>query len=212
MPNATATPTVFRYQGWSLFSLLAALVLLMTVLILIINPDLAEGVRSAIRATARSSFVLFLLAFTASAFAVLVPSPLSKSLVRERRFIGLAFAFSHLIHAVLIYWYGQLNTEFWPGRTTLGNVPGTVGYVFVLLLALTSFKSTTRMIGATAWKRLHTTGMWVLAAIFAYSNFKRIPMSDWYVLPFGLICAATAVRLVGKLAQANKRQSLQRAA
>ncbi|MBA1378884.1 ferric reductase-like transmembrane domain-containing protein [Pseudomonas brassicacearum] len=212
MSTATATPPAFRYQGWSLFSLLAALVLLMTALILIINPDLTEGVRSAIRATARSSFVLFLLAFTASAFAVLVPSPLSKSLVRERRFIGLAFAFSHLIHAVLIYWYGQLNTEFWPGRTTLGNVPGTVGYVFVLLLALTSFKSTTRLIGATAWKRLHTTGMWVLAAIFAYSNFKRIPMSAWYVLPFGLICAATAVRLVGKLAQANKRQSLQRAA
>jgi DMSO/TMAO reductase YedYZ heme-binding membrane subunit len=212
MSTATATPPAFRYQGWSLFSLLAALVLLMTALILIINPDLTEGVRSAIRATARSSFALFLLAFTASAFAVLVPSPLSKSLVRERRFIGLAFAFSHLIHAVLIYWYGQLNTEFWPGRTTLGNVPGTVGYVFVLLLALTSFKSTTRLIGATAWKRLHTTGMWVLAAIFAYSNFKRIPMSAWYVLPFGLICAATAVRLVGKLAQANKRQSLQRAA
>ncbi|MFW9265920.1 ferric reductase-like transmembrane domain-containing protein [Pseudomonas sp. NR3] len=212
MPTATATPPAFRYQGWSLFSLLAALVLLMTVLVLIINPDLTEGVRSAIRATARSSFVLFLLAFTASAFAVLVPSPLSKSLVRERRFIGLAFAFSHLVHAALIYWYGQLNTEFWPGRTTLGNVPGTVGYVFILLLALTSFKSTTRLIGATAWKRLHTTGMWVLAAIFAYSNFKRIPMSAWYVLPFGLICAATAVRLVGKLAQANKRQSLQRAA
>ncbi|MCL6701930.1 ferric reductase-like transmembrane domain-containing protein [Pseudomonas sp. T1.Ur] len=212
MPNATATPPVFRYQGWSLFNLLAALVLLMTALILIINPDLTEGVRSAIRATARSSFVLFLLAFTASAFAVLVPSPLGKSLVRERRFIGLAFAFSHLVHALLIYWYGQLNTEFWPGRTTLGNVPGTVGYVFILLLALTSFKSTTRLIGATAWKRLHTTGMWVLAAIFAYSNFKRIPMSAWYVLPFGLICAATAVRLVGKLAQANKRQSLQRAA
>ncbi|KHK66762.1 ferric reductase-like transmembrane domain-containing protein [Pseudomonas frederiksbergensis] len=212
MPTATATPPAFRYQGWSLFNLIAALVLLMTALILIINPDLTEGVRSAIRATARSSFVLFLLAFTASAFAVLVPSPLSKSLVRERRFIGLAFAFSHLVHALLIYWYGQLNTEFWPGRTTLGNVPGTVGYVFILLLALTSFKSTTRLIGTTAWKRLHTTGMWVVAAIFAYSNFKRIPMSDWYVLPFGLICAATAIRLVGKLAQANKRQSLARAA
>jgi DMSO/TMAO reductase YedYZ heme-binding membrane subunit len=212
MPTATATPPAFRYQGWSLFNLIAALVLLMTALILIINPDLTEGVRSAIRATARSSFVLFLLAFTASAFAVLVPSTLSKSLVRERRFIGLAFAFSHLVHALLIYWYGQLNTEFWPGRTTLGNVPGTVGYVFILLLALTSFKSTTRLIGTTAWKRLHTTGMWVVAAIFAYSNFKRIPMSDWYVLPFGLICAATAIRLVGKLAQANKRQSLARAA
>lgn len=53
MPTATASP--FRYRGWSLFSLLAALVLLMTGLILVLNPDLTEGVRSAIRATARSS-------------------------------------------------------------------------------------------------------------------------------------------------------------
>ena len=85
--------------------------------------------------------------------------------------------------------------------------------VFILLLALTSFKSTTRLIGAKAWKRLHVSGMWVLAAIFAYSNFKRIPMSAWYVLPFGLTCAAIAIRLVGTLAQANKRrQPLQHAA
>ncbi|MEN2394001.1 ferric reductase-like transmembrane domain-containing protein [Pseudomonas halotolerans] len=198
--------STFRFQGWSLFSLLAALVLLMTALTLALSPDLTEGVRSAIRATARSSFALFLLAFTASAFAVLVPSPLSRSLVRERRFIGLAFAFSHLVHAVLIYSYGQLNPEFWPGRTTVGNIPGSVGYVFILLLALTSFKSTTRLIGAKAWKRLHVSGMWVLVAIFAYSNFKRIPMSAWYVLPFGLTCAAIAIRLVGKLAQVNKRR------
>ncbi|MDR8386269.1 hypothetical protein MKS85_12085 [Pseudomonas sp. JL2] len=201
MPAST-----FRFQGWSLFSLLAALVLLMTALTLALHPDLTEGVRSAIRATARSSFALFLLAFTASAFAVLVPSHLSRSLVRERRFIGLAFAFSHLVHAVLIYSYGQLNPEFWPGRTTVGNIPGSVGYVFILLLALTSFKSTARLIGGKTWKRLHVSGMWVLVAIFAYSNFKRIPMSAWYVLPFGLTCAAIAIRLVGKLAQANARR------
>ena len=42
--------------------------------------------------------------------------------------------------------------------------------------------------------------------MFAYANFKRIPMSAWYVLPFGMVCAAVAIRLVGKLAQANKRR------
>jgi DMSO/TMAO reductase YedYZ heme-binding membrane subunit len=194
-----------RYEGWSLFGLLSLLILAMMVLILALNSDLVEGLRSAIRATARTFFALFLVAFTASAFAVLIPSPFSKALVRERRFIGLAFAFSHLLHAILIYKYGQLNTEFWPGRSTITNIPGSLGYLFILLMTLTSFKTTTRLIGRKAWKGLHVSGMWVLAAVFTYSNFKRIPLSAWYVLPFGIMFSAIAIRLIGKPAQRNRR-------
>lgn len=101
-----------QLHGWSLFTMLALIVLVMTGIILSFTPDLLEALRSAIRATARTSFVLFLAAFTASAFAVLVLSMFTKTLVRERRFIGLAFAFSHLVQAVLIYTYGQLILSF----------------------------------------------------------------------------------------------------
>lgn len=199
----TSTNTL---RGWPLFSLFAVLILAMSAAAIALQPDLIEGLRSAIRATARSSFALFLAAFTASAFAVLVPSELSRALVRERRFLGLAFAFSHFVHAVLIYAYGQLNTEFWPARSVVDNTPGTVAYLFILLMALTSFKGPARLIGTSAWKRLHVTGMWIIMAVFAYANFKRIPMSAWYVLPFGIACAAVAIRLVGKLALATKRR------
>lgn len=202
----------YSLRGWQLFGVVAVLVTAMSATAVALQPDLIEGLRSAIRATARSSFVLFLLAFTASAFAVLVPSQLSKALVRERRFIGLAFAFSHLIHAVLIYAYGQLNTEFWPGRTVANNIPGSTAYAFIVLMALTSFKSTARLLGPKAWKALHVTGMWVIVAVFTLSNFKRIPMSAWYVVPFGLCCAAIGIRLVGKLAQANSRRQVKRRA
>src|SRR6187551_2677777 len=94
-------------RGWWLFGLIAVSVVSMSALAVVAQPELVEGLRSAIRATARSSFVLFLIVFTASAFAVLVPSAFSKVLVRERRILGLAFAFSHLVHAVFIYAYGQ---------------------------------------------------------------------------------------------------------
>ncbi len=198
------TPQPFK--GWPLFSLLAVFILIMSALAVALQPDLIEGLRSAIRATARSSFVLFLTAFTASAFAVLIPSPVTKALVRERRFIGLAFAFSHAVHALLIYAYGQLNTGFWPMRSVIDNTPGTVAYGFILLMAITSFKGPAQLLGAKGWKALHTTGLWIIVAVFAYANFKRIPMSAWYVLPFGMVCAAVAIRLVGKLAQANKRR------
>lgn len=197
-------------RGWQLFSLISMLIVVMSALAVALQPELIDGLRSAIRATARTSFVLFLTAFTASAFAVLVPSPFSKALVRERRFIGLAFAFSHFVHAALIYAYGQLNTEFWPARSVVDNIPGSTGYLLILLMTLTSFKAPARLLGPKVWKALHVTGMWVIVAVFAFSNFKRIPMSAWYVLPFGLTCAAVAIRLVGKLALASKRRQAPR--
>jgi hypothetical protein len=51
---------------------------------------------------------------------------------------------------------------------------------------------------------LHVTGLWFIAAVFAYFNVKRIPISAWYVLPFGIIFSAFAVRILDKIAQAKK--------
>lgn len=196
--------------GWSLFWWIGALILAMSALILALNPDTTEAVRSVIRATARTSFALFLVAFVASSLATLVPNDLTRGLMRERRYIGLSFAFSHLVHLLAILAYGVLNPQFWPGRNALANAPGTLGYVFIALLALTSFRFASRHMSGAAWKRLHTVGIWVIAAIFGYSFFKRIPtVSVLYAIPFSILCAAVAVRLVGKWAQANKRRQAQ---
>ncbi|HEY5781296.1 MAG TPA: ferric reductase-like transmembrane domain-containing protein [Lysobacter sp.] len=197
-------------SGWKLFWLIGALVLAMSALILLLSPDLVEGLRSVIRATARTSFALFLAAFVASSLATLVPNAVTRGLVRERRYVGLSFAFSHLVHLAAIVGYGALNPQFWPGRGALTNTPGTIGYVFIALLAATSFRYFSRHMTAAAWKRLHTIGVWVIAVIFGYSFFKRIPtMSALYAIPFSILCAAVAVRLVGKWAQATKRRQAQ---
>ncbi|WJN61649.1 ferric reductase-like transmembrane domain-containing protein [Pseudomonas sp. SO81] len=195
-------------HGWRLFGLLALLVLVATALSLAWQPQLVEALRSAIRVTARTSFALFLLAFLASSLAILVPSPTSRALLRERRFFGLAFAFSHLIHGVLILTYAKLFPEvFWNGRSVAANIPGSVGYLFILLLSLTSFPWAMKALGGRGWKLLHGTGTWVLAAIFCLSFYKRIPMSPWYVLGFALMFSAIVLKLVAKLAQRVRRNT-----
>lgn len=94
MPAST-----FRFQGWSLFSLLAALVLLMTALTLALHPDLTEGVRSAIHATARSSFALFLLAFglTCAAIAIRLVGKLAQANSRRKNSSPLGRAAAPLV-------------------------------------------------------------------------------------------------------------------
>lgn len=196
-----------RIGGWKLFGLLAGLVLAMSALILALNPDPAEAMRSVIRATARSSFVLFLAAFVASSLATLVPNEFTRGLVRERRYIGLSFAFSHLVHLGAIFSYGALNPQFWPSRGGLTNLPGTVGYLAIALLTVTSFHAISKRLSPAAWKRLHTAGMWTIALIFGLSFYKRIStMGALYAIPFAALCAAVAVRWVGKWAQAGKRK------
>ncbi|WP_064748569.1 ferric reductase-like transmembrane domain-containing protein [Lysobacter antibioticus] len=195
-----------RPQGWPLFWLLAALVLLMSATLLAAHADPVAGVRAVIRATARSSVALFLSVFVASSLTTLVPNGLTRALLRERRYLGLAFAFSHLVHAIAIVRLGQLDPSFWLGRSALTNLPGGLGYAFIVLLSATSFHALAQRMGAQAWKRLHTAGVWVIALIFALSYFKRIPTDPLYALPFALMCAAVAVRAVGKWAQSEKRR------
>lgn len=204
--NRPAEPA--RLHGWRLFSLLSLLVLIVTALALWSQPQWVDALRSSIRVTARTSFALFLATFLASSLAALVPSDFTRGLLRERRFLGLAFAFSHAVHAVLILLYVKFFPEtFWNGRSAAANIPGSVGYLFIALLAATSFPYAVKLLGARVWKGLHSIGTWVIAGVFLLSFYKRLPMGSWYPLGFGLIFSAIVFKLIAKLAAHLRRSA-----
>jgi methionine sulfoxide reductase heme-binding subunit len=181
---------------WQLFGLLAIVALLITATAYALAPDPVQSLQFAVRASARTSFILFLTVFIASSLLKLLPSPLTKALVRERRYIGLSFAFSHLLHAVALILYVRTAPEaFWVGRMPATNIPGYIGYLMILLLTVTSFKGPARLIGPVSWKRLHRTGVWIIAIIFAASYFTRIHQHADYVVPFVIMVAAMLLRV-----------------
>ena len=195
-------------RGWTLFSLLSLTVLLFATSTMLWHTELVDALRSAIRVTARTSFALFLLTFLASSLATLVPTGRTKALLQERRFLGLSFAFSHLVHGILILIYAQMFPEtFWNGRTAAANIPGSVGYLFILLLAVTSFPVMVRLLGFSVWKLLHSTGSWVIAALFCYSFYKRIPLHPWYLIAFSIMVSAIVLKLTAKLVVRARKQS-----
>ena len=61
-----------------------------------------EGVRMVIRFTARTSLLLFCLAFGAGALARLWPNAWTRWQRRNRRTLGVTFAASHGMHAIAI--------------------------------------------------------------------------------------------------------------
>lgn len=116
-------------RGWWLVGAIVSAILVVALITMSVLPP-AEGARAAIRFTARTSLVLFLLAFTASALHRFWLCGVTVWLRRNRRYLGLSFAGSHLVHAVAILAYLQADPAGsatpiswrWPRRPLIGQL------------------------------------------------------------------------------------------
>lgn len=128
--------------------------------------DLVDSFRAATRFTARWSFLWFVTAWSASALTTLWPGGWRSLLLYNRRGIGLGFAAAHIIHA------GFFIFTIWGlGRPTnpVTLFGGGLGYVFVILMAVTSHDYWMRALTPKGWKLLHTIGATTIAFIFAFT-------------------------------------------
>jgi len=168
----------------------------MSALVLAIAGVDASGARALIRATARSSATLFLLAFVARPLRQVWRSELSRWLLTNRRYLGVAAAFSHLIHLSAILWL--LNG--WPEIYSVNvqtAIFGGLGFVFFFAMALTSSDRAVALMGRN-WRRLHKTGAWYLWFIFIFT-FVPDPDRGWdalHVFFVAAFAAAAALRAV----------------
>jgi DMSO/TMAO reductase YedYZ heme-binding membrane subunit len=184
-----------RFQGWSLWLGISTGLLLMAAFIVAMDPTV-DGVRQLIRATARTSFVLFCLAFTASAAWARFPNGWTQWQRRNRRYLGLSFATSHGIHAVAIIAFAKMDpSTFYSINSYRNIVPGTLAYMFIIAMAFTSFDRTAAWIGSRAWKALHTSGIYFLWITFFIAYAKRIPTSSLYIFPVVVLLCAFVFRI-----------------
>jgi DMSO/TMAO reductase YedYZ heme-binding membrane subunit len=152
------------------------LLLAMTALILASTGTGEAGLRMLVRATARTSLALFGVAFAASALRRLWRTPATAWLLRERRYLGLSFAFSHLLHALAIYALSLvLGDAFETNLVTI--VFGGGAYVMIALMAATSSDRAVAKLGRRRWRLLHLVGGYWVWIIFANSYTARAVMA-----------------------------------
>ncbi len=121
----------------------------------------------ALRTTARVSFVWFMLAFVASPLQQFRASRVTDWLMRRRRAFGVIFGLSMSIHVGFILRLYALHAPARPPMVTDADFfIGIPGLVLVALLTITSVQALKQRLGPIAWQRLHTTGIWVVWAIF----------------------------------------------
>jgi DMSO/TMAO reductase YedYZ heme-binding membrane subunit len=125
-----------------------------------------------IRHSVRCALPSFLLAFTASSFATLWPGPLSRWLLSNRRYLGLAFAYGMAWHLAFV---GYSVLSF--GNQLNATVTGLdlIGFCFLLAMTLTSFRWFARRLSPANWRRLHAAGayaIWLLATYIYLSDVR----------------------------------------
>ena len=194
--------------GWRLVGVLSFLVAAMTAGLIISHGGDVDGMRVAIRATARTSLVLFVMAFTASALAELLPSAATRWQRRNRRYLGISFAVSHFIHLGVILALASVDRVlFWQLTNISTIVLAGSAYLFIAAMAATSVDRTAAWLGPRKWRLLHLVGGWYIWISFAIAVGKRVPLDRFYWPRAALVLAAAIVRLLAMLRR-NRRHAV----
>ncbi len=181
------------FEGWTLVGLTAVVVGALAGLILGVVGANETGLRMLIRATARVSFVLFTTAFIASSVNRLWPTPLSKWMLRNRRYIGVSFATSHGVHLLAILAAARVIVDFHIDAVTLTG--GALGYMLIAAMVATSFDRSARWLGHRWWTRLHKVGVYYMWGIFAFDYVGRATVSLAFVPLAAIVLGALALRI-----------------
>jgi DMSO/TMAO reductase YedYZ heme-binding membrane subunit len=185
------------FEGWRLFAVLTLVLAGLCIWIAGMRQFEVDGVRMVIRFTARTSLLFFCLAFGAASLARLWPNAWTRWQRRNRRYLGVTFAASHVIHAIAIACFAIMDPLGYAAATSATSyIFGGIGYAFILAMAVTSFDQTADAIGPRAWRALHLTGGYYLWFQLMVSFGKRIPDMPLYSLFLIPLLAVVALRLI----------------
>jgi sulfoxide reductase heme-binding subunit YedZ len=184
------------FEGWRLFAVLMLALTALSLWVAGMREFEVEGVRMAIRFTARTSLLFFCLAFSAAALVRLWPNAWTRWQRRNRRYLGVTFAGSHALHAVAIAAFAVMDPPgFMAATSAVTYIFGGIGYAIIIAMTATSFDRTTAAIGPRAWRMLHLTGGYFLWAQFMVSFGKRVPDMPLYALFLIPLVATMGLRL-----------------
>ena len=163
-------------QRWLLPSLM---ILLAIVYVWLLLPGDEASLRLMIRTSGRVSLFVFSVAFAAAPLAQLIRKPPTTWVRRNRRSLGLLFAWSQLLHLLglcsLGVWYPQ---DFLPYLGWVTVVGGGLAYFFTFAMAATSSDRAQQAMGFTRWRRFHLVGGWWIWVVFLQT--MNPILEPWY--------------------------------
>jgi methionine sulfoxide reductase heme-binding subunit len=181
-------------SGPRLVGLIALAIAAMCGAIVATAPDGVTGSLAVVRWTARTSAVLFALAYVARPAVQLWPSPGSKALLARRKWIGLGFATSHAFHLAGLIGFFAFDPDGFVSSLSVASYVGMVGFALIAAMAITSVEAVKRRMAKRTWTALHRTGMHSFWVVFAATYAGRVGAAPVYAVPLAIFVAIAAVR------------------
>jgi hypothetical protein len=154
-------------NGWPLFWWLALVPTgFMVRASLLTDLSSPDGISAMIQYSVRWAVPLIFLITATSAVARLFPSTVTRWLLRNRRYVGLAFATAMAWQGAFIFWISVGHPEHYYSNIYFlrDELEGSSGYLFLMAMIVTSFPFGRRYLSAAHWRVLHRSGVYFLWA------------------------------------------------
>ena len=154
-------------NGWRLFWLIA-IPMSIVMVIAMMGTDLstASGVSSMIQFSVRWAVPFIFLIVAISSLQILFPGPIPMWLLRNRPYIGMCFATAMAWQGMFIFIMSFFFREYYFENVYLlrDEIEGTIGYIFLFAMVVTSFDFGRKHLTPQQWKLLHKSAIYFLWA------------------------------------------------
>ena len=195
---------------WRLF-LLLALPMSAVMAMEMIEADLTTGagVGAMISFSVRWAVPFIYLVVAASSVQILFPGPFTAWWLRNRKYFGMCFAVAMAWQGMFIFILSMFLREYYFEDIYVlrDELEGSIGYIFLPAMVVTSFSFGRKHLTSEQWKLLHTSGIYFLWAypfsvywwsLFYYENPQLL---DYLFYWAGFLAFAVRIAAWGKKRQ-----------
>lgn len=212
-------------NGWRLFWLVSIPISII-IFTAMMKTDMStgEGVSHMISYSVRFAVPFIFMVVAASSVQILFPGPIPMWWLRNRKYIGLCFAVAMAWQGFFIFVVSTFLRDYYFEEIYLfrDELEGTIGYLFLVAMVMTSFHFGRKYISSEQWKLVHKSGIYFLWA-YPFSvywwNLSYYPTVDPFSDPrlidyvfywMGFLAFASRIAAWGKTRlQAAKKNALE---
>jgi len=200
---------------WRLFWLIS-IPMLIAIVVTMMGTDMstASGVSSMIGFSVRLAVPFIFLVVAASSVQILFPGSFSKWWLRNRKYIGMCFAVAMSWQGLFIFIMSYFFRDYYFENVYLfrDELEGSIGYIFLPAMVVTSFHFGRKHLSAKQWKLLHKSGIYFLWAYpfstywWSLSYYQNPVPLDYVYYWCGFLAFAVRIAAWGK----QRRQAMDR--
>ena len=200
---------------WRLFWLIS-IPMFITIVVTMMGTDMstASGVSSMIGFSVRLAVPFIFLVVAASSMQILFPGSFSKWWLRNRKYIGMCFAVAMSWQGLFIFIMSYFFRDYYFENVYLfrDELEGSIGYIFLPAMVVTSFHFGRKHLSAKQWKLLHKSGIYFLWAYpfstywWSLSYYQNPVPLDYVYYWCGFLAFAVRIAAWGK----QRRQAMDR--